>query len=220
MHRRGHPRSQCLSGTLANYSTYSLPYLTSLSGHCVIKNRFFTTNQRCPTTAPQLCCKARSLIVCRLAEELNASLSAGIDPGIIAARAASADGAADAKDIPPPPSLNVIVTGSSHMSRTIPHLVASGLRVTDLTEKSWHLNSKTLEKMASRIQSAGFDVLSVVVLDLFGNTSVRFRQVDDTLSLAVKLPGEGGWHLLGTQCTPQTSFSGNMSKCWVAWNHF
>ena len=51
--------------------------------------------------------------------------------------------------------------------------------------------------MASRIQSAGFDALSVVVLDLFGNTSVCFRQVDDTLSLAVKLPGEGGWHLLG-----------------------
>ena len=62
---------------------------------------------------------------------------------------------------------------------------------------SWHLNSKTLEKMVSRIQSASFDALSVIVLDLFGNTSVRFRQVDDTLSLAVKLPGEGGWHLLG-----------------------
>ena len=92
----------------------------------------------------------------------------------------------------PPPSLNIIVTGSSHMSRTIPHLVASGLKVTDLTEKSWHLNSKTLEKLVSRIQSASFDALSVIVLDLFGNTSVRFRQVDDTLSLAVKLPGEGG----------------------------
>ena len=86
------------------------------------------------------------------------------------------------KDIPPPPSLNIIITGSSHMSWTILHLVTSGLRVTDLTEKSWHLNSKTLEKMASRIQSASFDALSVVVLDLFGNTSVRFRQVDDSLT--------------------------------------
>ena len=132
-----------------------------------------------------------------MAEELNASLSAGIDPGIIAARVANAGGAADVQDITPPPSLNLIVTGSSHMSRTIPHLVASGLRVTDLTEKSWHLNSKTLENVASRIQSAGTDALTVVVLDLFGNTSVRFRQADDTLSLAVKLPGEGGWHLLG-----------------------
>ena len=62
---------------------------------------------------------------------------------------------------------------------------------------SWHLNSKTLEKMVSRIQSASFDALSVIVLNLFGNTSVPFRQVDDNLSLAVKLPREGGWHLLG-----------------------
>ena len=84
-------------------TTYSLPYPTSLSGPCTIKNRFFTTNQSCPATAPPLCCKDRSLIVRRLAEELNASLSAGIDPGIIAARVASAGGAADAKDIPPPP---------------------------------------------------------------------------------------------------------------------
>ena len=43
-----------------------------------------------------------SLTVCRLAEELNASLSAGIDPGIIAERVGSAGGAADVKDSPPP----------------------------------------------------------------------------------------------------------------------
>ena len=55
-----------------------------------------------------------SLTVRRFAEELNALLSAGIDPGIIAERVASAGGAADAKDSPPP-SLNLIVTGSSHM---------------------------------------------------------------------------------------------------------
>ena len=31
---------------------------------------------------PQLSCKAKSLVVRTLAEELNASLSAGIDPGV------------------------------------------------------------------------------------------------------------------------------------------
>ena len=87
----------------AQQTTYSLPYPTSLSGQCTIKNRYFTTNQGCPVTAPQLCCKAKSLIVRRLAEELNASLSAGIDPGIIAKRVASAGGAADAQDTFPPP---------------------------------------------------------------------------------------------------------------------
>ena len=86
---------------------YSLPYLTSLSGQCSIKNHFFTTNQGCPATASQLCCMAKSQIVCRLAEELNASLSAGIYPGIIAERVASAGGAADAKDKDIPPLLSI-----------------------------------------------------------------------------------------------------------------
>ena len=51
--------------------------------------------------------------------------------------------------------------------------------------------------VVSRIRGADLDSLSILVHHLFGNTSVRFRQADDTLSLAVKLPGEGGWHLLG-----------------------
>ena len=39
--------------------------------------------------------------------------------------------------------------------------------------------------------------MSVTVHHLFGNTSVRFNQWDDTLTLAVKLDGVGGWHLAG-----------------------
>ena len=175
----------------AQQTTYSLPYPTSLSGQCTIKNRYCTTNQGCPVTAPQLCCKAKSLIVRRLAEELNASLSAGIDPGIIAGRVTNAGGGADAQDTSHPP-LNLIVSGSSHMSRIIPHIKAKGIAVTDLTEKNWHLNAKSLASLVSKIQATSLNALSVLVLDLFGNTSVRFKQADDTLSLAVKLLGEGG----------------------------
>ena len=73
---------------------------------------------------------------------------------------------------------------------------AKGLNITDLTEKNWHLNTKNLAQLVSRIQESSADALSVLVLDLFGNTSIRFQQADDTLSLAVKLLGEGGWLLL------------------------
>ena len=93
---------------------------------------YFTTNQGCPATAPQLSCKARSLIVRRLAEELNASLSASIDPGIIAERVASGGRAADLKDSNPPYSLKLVVTGSSNMNLIIPHMLAKGLRVSVL----------------------------------------------------------------------------------------
>ena len=51
--------------------------------------------------------------------------------------------------------------------------------------------------VVSRIRETDLDSLSILVHDLFGNTSVCFWQEDKTLSLAVKLPGERGWHLLG-----------------------
>ena len=186
---------------------YSLPYPSSLSGPPLVKNRTFVSNQRSPVTAPALSCKVKSLVVRCLAEELNASLSAGIDPGVIAERVASAGGAANAKDVnsSPPPPFKLVVTGSSHMSRTIPHLLAKGIEVVDLTERCWHLNSKSMAAITARIRETDLDSLSVLVHDLFGNTSVRFRQADDTLSLAIKLPGEGGWHLLGDAVfTPDT----------------
>ena len=90
------------------------------------------------------------------------------------------------------------------MSRTIPHLLAKGTKVVDLTEKSWHRNAKSIAAVVKRIQEANIDALTVLVHDLFGNTSVRFCQADDTLSLAVKLPGEGGWHLMGDAISRRT----------------
>ena len=41
-----------------------------------------------------------------------------------------------------------------------------------------------------------------LIADLFGNTSVKYRQEDDTLALAVKTGGGhggegGGWHMMG-----------------------
>ena len=106
-------------------------------------------------------------------------------------RAPGAGGAASAKYL----NLNFVVTGSSHMSRVIPHIKAKGFSVLDLTEKSWHLSKNLFEKLTSKLRSAELNPLSVTVHDLFGNTSIRFKQRDDTLSLAVKLDGVKGWHL-------------------------
>ena len=36
-----------------------------------------------------------------------------------------------------------------------------------------------------------------MVLDLFGNTSTKYRQANDTLALASRAGGASGWHMLG-----------------------
>ena len=133
---------------------------------------------------------------------------AGSDPGVIAERVASVGGAANAKDTSfpsPPPALNLVITGSSHMSRTILHLLAKGIRIADLTERSWYLNANSMAAVVSRIRETNLDSLTILVHDLFGNTRVRFRQADDTLSLAVKLSGEGVGTSWGTPCSHLTS---------------
>ena len=91
--------------------TYSLPYPSSLSGPLIVKNRTFISNQSCPVTAPALSCKEKSLIVRSVVEELNASFSVGMDPGVIAERVASAGGTTTAKDYchAHPPSLILLL---------------------------------------------------------------------------------------------------------------
>ena len=93
----------CLSSG-SEQDQFSLPYSSSLSGPSCIKNRTFITYRRCPVTVLALSCKAKSLVVRCLADELNASLSASIYPCAIAERVASAGRAANAKDtsLPPP----------------------------------------------------------------------------------------------------------------------
>ena len=75
------------------------------------------------------------------------------------------------------------------MSRVIPHIKAKGFSVSDLMEKSWYLSKNSFEQLTGKLRSAELNPLSVTVHDLFVNTSIRFKQRDDTLSLAVKLGG-------------------------------
>ena len=76
-------------------------------------------------------------------------------------------------------------------------LVAKGYRVLDLTQKSWFLNKKTVEELTNTLQVARIPLGTIVVLDLFRNTSTKYRQADDTLALASKAGGATGWHMLG-----------------------
>ena len=77
------------------------------------------------------------------------------------------------------------------MQRTISQLRQTGYRVRDLTQKSWVLGKKSCNALAGAILADRIPADTTVVLDLFGNTSTKFRQEDDTLALAVKNGGGG-----------------------------
>ena len=82
------------------------------------------------------------------------------------------------------------------------------------------MSNKSVSSLVAKIPETKADLLTVFVHDLSGSTSVGFRQADDTLSLAVKLSGEGAWHLLGDSvCTPdeticeQVRLLGSLETC-------
>ncbi len=69
------------------------------------------------------------------------------------------------------------------------------MKVTDLTKPGWIANTANAQQVMREIVDPSIPDDSVIVLDVLGNISVRFRQADDSCSLPVKL--NGSWHLLG-----------------------
>ena len=85
------------------------------------------------------------------------------------------------------------------MQRTIVQLRQTGYRVKDLTQKSWVLGKKSCDALSAALVADRIPMGTTVVLDLFGNTSTKFKQEDNTLALAVIQGGGGGRgrHMLG-----------------------
>ena len=175
-----------------NKHTYTLPYPATLNGPLTVKNITFTTSHPSPATLHPVDRKAKQTLVRTLADDLNKSLAAGIDSAAISERVANPGRSSVAKDSHPPPTPHYVVFGSSHMKRVIPFLTAKGLTVTDLTQQSWHLNKRNTESLKNMLEGVRMHAGSFLIADLFGNTSVKYRQEDDTLALAVKSGGRGG----------------------------
>jgi hypothetical protein len=81
------------------------------------------------------------------------------------------------------------------MSRIAGILSNAGHHVTDLSEKSWVLSETSVGKIVEKIGTVKINSSTVVVIDPVSNSATKFRQADDTLSLAQKI--DGGWHLPG-----------------------
>ena len=100
------------------------------------------------------------------------------------------------------------------MKRTAVQLVAKGYQVLDLTQKSWFLNKKTVEALTNTLQVACIPANTFVVLDLFGNTSAKFRQADDTLALATRVGKRGDGTCYGRLSPHLTHFYLSRSGVW------
>jgi hypothetical protein len=91
--------------------------------------------------------------------------------------------------------LHFTLIGGSNLKNTKKHLESLGVKITDLTRPGWIANTANAQMVMREIVDPSIPKDSILILDILGNSSVRFSQADESSSLPVKL--NGGWHLLG-----------------------
>ncbi len=91
--------------------------------------------------------------------------------------------------------LHFTLIGGSNLKNTKKHLESLGVKVTDLTRPGWIANTANAQMVMREIVDPSIPKDSIIILDVLGNSSVRFSQADESSSLPVKL--NGVWHLLG-----------------------
>jgi hypothetical protein len=93
------------------------------------------------------------------------------------------------------PSRNVVLCGASNLCHCKDFLTAAGLPVTNLSKPGWVASKENIAEMSDGVRTAAVQGCSAVVLDLYGNSSVRFTQFDGTTALPYKSGGR--FHLNG-----------------------
>jgi hypothetical protein len=81
------------------------------------------------------------------------------------------------------------------MRRIVPLLRAAGYNVTDFSQSSWLATPENIAILSDKLKKAVPDENTTVILELFGNSTYRYRQFDGTMALPFK--ASNGYHLEG-----------------------
>jgi hypothetical protein len=73
-----------------------------------------------------------------------------------------------------------------------PIFEANGATVIDLTKPGWMVSEKNVESLRSKIAAVVGMEDTAIIFDLFGNSTYKFKHVDGTLVLPIRVGGGGG----------------------------
>jgi hypothetical protein len=105
------------------------------------------------------------------------------------------DTAAENKELNIRVSKNVVLIGASNMRRLVPILQANGFAVTDLSSPGWLATEENVSALIRSMSTLHLEPGFFVVMELFGNSTVRYKQFDGSLSLPFK--DSSGYHMGG-----------------------
>jgi len=164
---------------------YSVAMPAYLSTSAPLRNFKFKTNSS-HTTTPGMDCVASKELLSTLIEKLKCTFATYANSeDILLEEPAEHESSLSHK--------TVFVFGGSNMRSVVPELEKLGLSVVDHTAPGWVPNPVNLAKLSDLIATAEPD--DVVVVDLLGNVTHRFAQVDGTLAMPFK--SDGKYHYEG-----------------------
>jgi hypothetical protein len=185
-----------------------IPLPTSISVGSVQSHAFIYYSS-CPAVLKGTDRKATAELLRKLIETLNRDFSANLNPDLILAE--NWAGVGDTTD----PVLNagnklqnnrkhIVLIGASNMKRLVPIFSAAGYHVTDLSRPSWMATAENIEYIAEQLNSLALEPGYIAVMELFGNSTFRYRQFDGTMALPFKSNKQ--YHMEGKigVCDPET----------------
>jgi hypothetical protein len=164
---------------------YSVALPAYRSSSAPLRNFKFKTSSS-HTTTPGMDCVASKELLSTLIEKLKCTFATYANSEDILLEAPAE-----------PESLlsnkTIFVFGGSNMRSVVPELEKNGFSVIDHTAPGWVPNPANLAKLSELIAMA--ESHDIVVVDLLGNVTHRYAQVDGTLAMPYK--SEGKYHYEG-----------------------
>jgi hypothetical protein len=103
-----------------------------------------------------------------------------------------------------------ILGGGSNMKKIGPLLTDKGIHVTDLTKPGWTPTEANILALAESIRNLPPDFNQPVILDVLGNVTYRYEQLDGTMAMPYKVGGK--FHLEGKVCVCGNSVLAELIK--------
>jgi hypothetical protein len=158
------------------YTVALPPTLLPNSGLVPMKFKYSSSH----TTVRGVDCEASYELLCTLLNHLQREF----------ASVANSDDILSREPAPQVPSVkpitHCIVAGGSNMKNLCPHLNKLGITVLDLSQSGWIPTADNIAKLAEKIREIPDNANIPVILDVLGNISFRYEQIDGSLALPFK----------------------------------
>jgi hypothetical protein len=195
-HLLQYSESQCDGTDKPEYCKIPMPTSISVGS---IQTHCYIFHSSCPDMFYGMDRKATNELIRILIETLNRDFSTNLNPEIILENS-WASNLIGGKDQSMPENANAgkkhaVVIGASNMRKMVPFLKAAGYSVSDLSQPSWLATPENVEILAEKLNTILPGTDTVVVLELFSNSTYRYRQFDGTMALPYKT--STGYHMGG-----------------------